>query len=96
MMLSLRKERLASARRGPANDNYSTRHVVVELDARAPITITEVEVFDYLIGANLALAANDNERPDHNPAAIRDSPPLYRLPKVKLSNSKGGQYGTEW
>lgn len=58
----------------PANENRPSRRVVVNLVPVAPITITEVEVFDLLIGSFAGFAANDNERPKPNPDAMHDPP----------------------
>ena len=66
--------RAASRLDAHANDNHFSRRVVVHLVPTAPITITELEVFDYLIGSFAGFAANDNERPKPYPDAIRDPP----------------------
>ncbi|MEI9930537.1 MAG: hypothetical protein WDM89_08305 [Rhizomicrobium sp.] len=61
----------------PANDNRPQRRVVVNLSPHIPISRTEVEVVDLLIGSFAdftAVAANDNERPDPNPGEIRGPP----------------------
>jgi hypothetical protein len=59
----------------PANDNSAVRRVVVNLRETAPITITETEVFDMLIGSFAAFAANDNEGHTPKSDAIQ-APPL--------------------
>lgn len=57
-----------------ANDNQASRRVVVHLTSSVPISVVETEVFDILIGSIAAFAANDNERPNPHPAAIRGPP----------------------
>ncbi len=66
--------RTASRPDTPANDNHFSRLVIVNLMPTAPITITELEVFDHLIGSFAGLAANENESPKPCPDAIRDPP----------------------
>lgn len=67
------QSRVARTRRGErhANDNApAERRIVVSLDPSAPITRTEIEVFDVLIGRFDQFAANDNEPPpDPQPPA---------------------------
>jgi hypothetical protein len=62
----------------PANDHAPVRRVVVDLPSTAPITQTEVEVFDLLIDRFDLFAANDNEAPNPHPTAIR-GPPMDKV-----------------
>lgn len=69
------QSRVARTWRGErhANDNApAERRIVVSLDPSAPITRTEIEVFDVLIGRFDQFAANDNDNeppPDPQPPA---------------------------
>jgi hypothetical protein len=71
-----------------ANDNNSSRRVVIQLPANAPVTITEIEVFDLLIGAATCFAANDNERYDPHSDAIRAPPSMPSVPTMFILNKE--------
>lgn len=61
-------------KREAANDNQPSRRVVVHLSPHVPISLVETEVFDILIGPLIEFAANDNERHNPHPDAIRGPP----------------------
>jgi hypothetical protein len=77
-----------------ANENRPSRRVLVKLVPTAPISITEVEVFDHLIGSFAGFAANDNEHPKPNPNAMHD-PPEHSEAERKHANPHNRTAGNE-